>query len=409
MSGLFAVFRQPRLAAFLLAFVSMLAPGMVHACDTFANGRLTIPQVVVGRIVYANVVLTLSGLQSVGSITANPSVASTPDIFDPSTGLLTIPCVVVGAVTATNVVVTIDRVLSVGSAYAASTAPTLIPRFPLPPVVVGEVYAETVPFQDVHPPSQYTFAIDTFVNGVTPGGMIVDLNGMLRGSPSATGAADINGRQVPKTYTFGVCAIDTFSRVSTSPCPQTSITVNPVNITATIIGNGNVAWSRVGNSCGTNCYSGFPKGASVTLTATPAAGWTFAGWSGDCSGPSCVLNASGSMAVTATFTENPVPACTYTYSDWGACSAGQQTRTVLSVQPSGACTGAPVTTQACTTSNNACYYCVFDVYCNVYGAGGCYRCRTSSVVNGSCQSPWNGLVFYGSSCQADPGLYQICE
>jgi hypothetical protein len=306
------------------------------------------------------------------------------------------------------VVVTIDRVLSVGSAYAAPAQPTLILNFPLPDAVVGEPYAQTVPFQ-VSPESQYTFAIDTLANGVTPSGMTVDMNGRLSGTSFATGATDINGRQVPHTYTFGVCAIDTISRVTTSPCPQTSITVRPVNITVSTVGSGTVS-SPGGNSCGTNCYSGFAKGAQVTLTATPTSGWTFAGWSGACSGSgSCVLNASGSMAVTATFTEAAPVACTYTYSAWSACSAGQQTRTVLSVQPSGACTGSPVTAQPCTTSNNACYYCVFDVYCTAFGYGGCWRCRTSTVVNNLCQAPSNSLVTYGSSCQADPGLYQICE
>lgn len=406
--GSFAVFRRPRLAAILLSFLCMLVPRMVHACDTFANGALTISQVVIGRIVYANVVVTLSGLRSFGSLTANPSAASTPDIYDPSTGLLTIPCVVVGGITATNVVVTIDRVLSVGSAFASPTAPTLVLRFPLPDVVVGEAYAQSTVFQ-VNPPSQYTFAIDTLANGVTPSGMTIDLNGRLSGTPFATGAADINGRQVPHTYTFGVCATDTLSRVSTFPCPQTSITVYPVNITVSTVGSGTVS-SPGGNSCGTNCYSGFAKGALVTLTATPASGWTFAKWSGDCSGTgSCVLSASGSMAVTATFIENPVPVCTYTYSAWSACSAGQQTRTVLSVQPSGTCTGAPVTAQACTTSNNACYYCVFDFYCSAFGYGGCWRCRTSTVVNNVCQGPSTSLLFYGSSCRADPDLYQVCE
>jgi List-Bact-rpt repeat protein len=405
----FAVFRQRPMAAILLSFLCMLAPRMVHACDTFSNGTLTIAQVVVGRMVYANVAVTLSGLRSVGSATANPSAASTPDIFDPATGLLTIPCVAVAGTTFTNVVVTIDRVLSVGSAFAASEAPSLILNFPLPDAIVGDSYSQNTVFQ-VIPPSQYTFAIDTLANGVTPSGMTVDMNGRLSGTPFATGATDINGRQIPRTYTFGVCAIDTLSRWTTSPCPQTSITVRPVNITASIVGNGTVS-SPGGNSCGANCYSGFAKGALVTLTATPASGWTFAGWSGACSGTgSCVLSASGSMAVTATFTEAAPPVCTYTYSAWSACSAGQQTRTVLSVQPpSGVCTGAPVTTQACTTSNNACYYCVFDFYCSAFGYGGCWRCRTSTVVNNICQGPSTSLLYYGSSCQADPGLYQICE
>jgi hypothetical protein len=42
----------------------------------------------------------------------------------------------------------------------------------------------------------------------------------------------------------------------------------------------------------------------VTLSATPAQGWTLAGWSGACTGTgACVLSASGTMAVTATFSQ----------------------------------------------------------------------------------------------------------
>jgi hypothetical protein len=265
------------------------------------------PQVIVGRTVYTNVVasVTINDVRFVGGAVPNPSAAATPDLYDPNTGLLTIPCVVVGQTTYANVVVAvgIGQVLSVDGSFTAPVSPTLVLRCPLPDVVVGDAYSQNVAFQ-VDPPiasTPYTFGIDTLANGVTPTGMTINQSGTLSGTPFATGAADINGRQVAHTYTFGVCATDTLSRTSTSPCPQTSITVRPVNITATIVGSGTVSPSPGGNSCGTNCYSGFAKGAAVTLTATPSTGSTFTGWSGACSGTTCVLAASGSMAVTANF------------------------------------------------------------------------------------------------------------
>src|SRR5205823_11441025 len=46
----------------------------------------------------------------------------------------------------------------------------------------------------------------------------------------------------------------------------------------------------------------YQQGTQVTLTATPANGHTFAGWSGACTGTgSCVVTMSAAQSVTATF------------------------------------------------------------------------------------------------------------
>jgi uncharacterized protein (TIGR03437 family) len=86
--------------------------------------------------------------------------------------------------------------------------------------------------------------------------------------------------------------------------PPTSVT-----ITTSGTGSGTVTSSPEGTSCGSGCMS-FPAGTVVTLTATPNAGSTFAGWSGACSGTgSCTLtvtaNSSSNQAVTATFSLLP--------------------------------------------------------------------------------------------------------
>jgi uncharacterized repeat protein (TIGR02543 family) len=75
-------------------------------------------------------------------------------------------------------------------------------------------------------------------------------------------------------------------------------------------GSGTVAFAPGGASCGGQCAT-YPYGTQVTLTATPATGSTFTGWSGSgagaCAGTStanCVLTVDQARTVTATFTIN---------------------------------------------------------------------------------------------------------
>ncbi len=70
-------------------------------------------------------------------------------------------------------------------------------------------------------------------------------------------------------------------------------------------GTGSVTSSPAGVNCGATCVGSFATGASVTLTATAAAGSTFTGWSGGgCSGTgTCHVTLSADLAVTATFSE----------------------------------------------------------------------------------------------------------
>lgn len=69
-------------------------------------------------------------------------------------------------------------------------------------------------------------------------------------------------------------------------------------------GAGSVSSAPGGINCGSTCSHGFNEGMVVTLTATPAAGSTFAGWSGGgCSGTgACQLSLAADVKVTATFT-----------------------------------------------------------------------------------------------------------
>jgi endo-1,4-beta-xylanase len=67
-------------------------------------------------------------------------------------------------------------------------------------------------------------------------------------------------------------------------------------------GTGTVTSSPSGINCGSTCSAGFASGASVALTATPASGSTFGGWSGSCSGTgTCTVSMTAARSVTATF------------------------------------------------------------------------------------------------------------
>jgi hypothetical protein len=75
-------------------------------------------------------------------------------------------------------------------------------------------------------------------------------------------------------------------------------------LTVTKTGNGAGAVTSVpaGISCGTNCAASFTQGTSVSLSAAPASGSTFAGWGEACAGTaSCTVLLNSAMSVTATF------------------------------------------------------------------------------------------------------------
>jgi hypothetical protein len=74
-------------------------------------------------------------------------------------------------------------------------------------------------------------------------------------------------------------------------------------------GGGTVTSSPVGIDCGTDCSEVYDTGTVVTLTATPNATSTFAGWSGGgCSGMgTCQVTMDGAKTVTATLNLVPPP------------------------------------------------------------------------------------------------------
>jgi hypothetical protein len=71
----------------------------------------------------------------------------------------------------------------------------------------------------------------------------------------------------------------------------------PPSLTVSLTGTaGSVTSSPAGISCPSTCAANFTPGTVVTLTATPASGGTFAGWSS----PSCKVLITGACSVTTT-------------------------------------------------------------------------------------------------------------
>lgn len=85
-----------------------------------------------------------------------------------------------------------------------------------------------------------------------------------------------------------------------APLPAYTLTVAKA-------GTGSGTVSGLGIACGTDCAETLSQGSTVTLSATPAGGSTFAGWSGACTNlvGSCTVTMDAAKTVTASFTAAP--------------------------------------------------------------------------------------------------------
>ena len=126
-----------------------------------------------------------------------------------------------------------------------------------------------------------------------------------------TCVSDANGN-VTFTYTDSAGAgddtikssfTDNFGSLQTATAQKHWIAGTTRALTVTLVGSGSVASTPSGIDCGATCSASFTDGSIVGLTATPAAGFAFGGWSGGCTGTTdCNVTMSSDQAVTATFT-----------------------------------------------------------------------------------------------------------
>jgi Fe-S cluster biogenesis protein NfuA len=82
---------------------------------------------------------------------------------------------------------------------------------------------------------------------------------------------------------------------------NTPTTVHTLSVTFTGSGSGTITGQGIG--CSSDCAEQYTSDTQVTLTANPAAGSVFSGWSGDCSGTAttCVITVDASKNVTVLF------------------------------------------------------------------------------------------------------------
>jgi hypothetical protein len=154
----------------------------------------------------------------------------------------------------------------------------------------------------IHPPatkdvtSQATWAIDDNVVSIK-GGLVSPLGGCGGGNVSATMPEGTGGAS---NIVIGYATV-TVNNPADPTCPgggtEATLGVN-------VVGPGTVTSLTGGISCPTQCISAFAVGASVGLTATPAAGHSFFTWTGctSSSGATCTVTIPvGGANVAATF------------------------------------------------------------------------------------------------------------
>ncbi len=100
----------------------------------------------------------------------------------------------------------------------------------------------------------------------------------------------------------GTCSV-TMSAAQTVNAQFDVIPAATFLLTATKSGTGSGTVTATGIACGADCNEIYAQNTLVTLTASPAAGSTFAGWSGaGCSGTgSCIVTMSAAQTVNAQF------------------------------------------------------------------------------------------------------------
>ena len=174
-----------------------------------------------------------------------------------------------------------------------ATPPLVLTSGSLPAGAVEVPYdAEVVEAAGGAPPYQWS------ATGLPPGLAIDPANGRISGTPLTAVCVRTPCPQPSATYTPTITVTDSHGTQASSPLTiALAGKVSALKVTTSGGGSGEVNSSPAGiTGCGTPagvCEASYDDGTVVTLTAQPAAGSEFAGWSGGCSGAGAATSRSG--------------------------------------------------------------------------------------------------------------------
>ncbi len=151
-------------------------------------------------------------------------------------------------------------------------------------------------------------AIDAGNNAALPPGVTTDLDGNLR-------RVDIPA--VPDSGSGTAPIVD----MGAYEAQSSTYTLYTLTVSKSGTGSGTVTSNPAGIDCGTDCLAAYIANTPVTLTAAPAAGSSFTGWSGDCDENGQVIM-TAAKTCTATFTQNPPSPAGVRYAAPSAAGSG---------------------------------------------------------------------------------------
>jgi hypothetical protein len=170
-------------------------------------------------------------------------------------------------------------------------------------------------------------------------------------------------------------------------------------LTVSLNGSGRVTSSPAGIDCGADCIENIVEGSTVTLTATPATGQRFVGWSGACTGTSnsCTVTVSTATSVQASFEALPALPAMSVGALAGSRTIGTRSWSASATVTMHTATGTPVA--GATVTVNTTGAAASTLTCVTAADGRC------SVRRDNLKSSRTSITFTGSNATASTHTY----